>query len=62
MSKPSDKTKEQVRFRRDRNFVAKNNKHRGGFHTPDRYVRRKPQLTSGPIPQAELNEYWEENV
>ena len=62
MSKPCDKTKEQVRFRRDRNFVAKNNKHRGGFHTPDRYVSRKPQLTSGPITQAELNEYWEENV
>jgi len=60
--KPCDKTKEQVRFRRDRNFVAKNNKHRGGFHTSGKWVRRKPHLTSGPIPQDELNEWWEENV
>ena len=62
MSKPCDKTKDEVRFRRDRNFVAKNNKHRGGFHTSDKYVRRKPQLVSGPIPQTWLNEWWEHNV
>ena len=40
MSKPSSKSKDQVRARRQRNLVAKNNRHRGGYHTPDKYDRR----------------------
>jgi len=31
--------KELVRNRRARNLVAKNNKHKGGFHTPKKYTR-----------------------
>ena len=40
MSKPSSKSKDQVRSRRQRNLVAKSNRHRGGDHTPDKYDRR----------------------
>ncbi len=40
MSKPTDKSKDQVRIRRQRNLVAKDNRHKGGYHTPDRYERR----------------------
>jgi len=39
MSKPSSKSKDQVRSRRQRNLVAKNNRHKGGYHTPDKYNR-----------------------
>jgi len=63
MAKPTDKTKEQVRFRRERNFVAKNNKHRGGYHTLSRFERR-PKLTppSAKYSQEEINEWWEINI
>tara|TARA_R110000824_G_scaffold10718_5_gene46915 strand:- start:907 stop:1110 length:204 start_codon:yes stop_codon:yes gene_type:complete len=40
MSKPTDKSKEQVRSRRQRNLVAKDNRHKGGYHTSDKYDRR----------------------
>jgi hypothetical protein len=40
MSKPTNKSKEQVRNRRQRNLVAKDNRHKGGYHTPDKYDRR----------------------
>ena len=40
MSKPTDKSKEQVRNRRQRNLVAKDNRHKGGYHTSDKYDRR----------------------
>ena len=40
MSKPSSKTKDEVRSRRQRNLVAKHNPHKGGYHTPNRYERR----------------------
>ena len=40
MSKPSSKTKDDVRSRRQRNLVAKHNPHKGGYHTPNRYERR----------------------
>jgi len=39
--KPCDKSKEQVRTRRLRNLVAKNNTHKGGYHSSKKYVRRK---------------------
>ena len=40
MSKPSSKTKDEVRSRRQRNLVAKHNPHKGGYHTSDKYDRR----------------------
>ena len=39
MSKPSSKSKDQVRSRRQRNLVAKYNPHKGGYHTSDKYDR-----------------------
>jgi len=39
--KPCNKSKEQVRMRRLRNLVAKNNTHKGGYHSSKKYVRRK---------------------
>ena len=39
MSKPTDKSKDQVRSRRQRNLVAKYNPHKGGYHTTDKYTR-----------------------
>ena len=62
MSKPSDKSKQQVRFRRERNLVAKHNYHKGGYHTAPKYIRRKPSLVSAPMSQAEINDYWELTV
>ena len=63
MAKPTDKTKEQVRFRRERNLVAKNNKHLGGYHTLGKFDRR-PKLTppSAKYSQEEINEWWEINI
>ena len=40
MSKPSNKTKDEVKARRQRNLVAKHNPHKGGYHTSDKYDRR----------------------
>jgi hypothetical protein len=60
MSKPCDKTKAEVRFRRERNLVAKNNKHQGGYHSPVKYVR--PKLENIPMLQAEIDEWWELNL
>ena len=39
MSKPCDKSKDQVRVRKHRNLVAKNNNHKGGYHSPSKYNR-----------------------
>ena len=39
MSKVSDKSKAQVRSRRERHLVAKNNKLKGGYHTSSKYNR-----------------------
>ena len=39
--KHSDKTKEQVRYRRVRNMVHKQSKQKGGYHTSDKYCRRE---------------------
>ena len=57
MSKPSDKSKEQVRFRRERNLVAKHNYHKGGYHTPPKYERQQRKMS-----QAEINDYWEQTI
>ena len=35
--KPRSKSKDQVRKKRQRNLVAKNNKLKGGYHTPKKY-------------------------
>ena len=60
MSKPSDKSKEQVRFRRERNLVAKNNYHKGGYHTPGKYERKRKLVRQhGGLTMQEINEYWE---
>ena len=63
MSKPCDKSKEQVRFRRERNLVAKNNYHKGGYHTPGRFERKcKLVLPHGGISIKEINEWWELSI
>ena len=63
MAKPTDKTKEQVRFRRERNLVAKNNNHKGGYHTLSKFERqRKLSQPSTKYSQAEINEWWEINI
>jgi len=48
------------RFRRERNLVAKNNKHRGGVHTE----RKRPNLVRlhGGMTVQEINEWWEVNI
>ena len=39
--KTEPNNKEHRRNRRARNLVAKHNKHKGGAHTPNKYVREK---------------------
>ena len=63
MSKPTDKSKEQVRFRRERNLVAKNNYHKGGYHAPGKFERkRKLVIQHGGISMQEINEWWELSI
>jgi len=52
--------KEGRRYRRERNLVAKNNKHRGGVHTD----RKRPKLVQphGGMTRQEINEWWEVNI
>ena len=45
------------RYRRERNLVAKNNKHRGGVHT-----ERKPKRLRGSMTQDEIYDWWEMNA
>ena len=55
--------KELVRFRRDRNLVAKNNKHKGGYHTPGKFERKRKLVSDyNGITQAEINEWWEGSI
>ena len=49
------------RFRRERNLVAKNNKHRGGVHT-ERKQPRRLVIPNGGMTQAEINEWWEVSI
>ena len=50
------------RFRRERNLVAKNNKHRGGVHTVAKFERRPKVTGYGGMTVQEINEWWEYNV
>ena len=48
------------RYRRERNLVAKNNKHRGGVHTE----RKQPKLVQlrGGYSVQEINDWWESSI
>ena len=48
------------RYRRERNLVAKNNKHRGGPHGE----RKQPKLVrlNGGMTMQEITEWWEVNI
>ena len=55
--------KEGRRYRRERNLVAKNNKHKGGVHTLSKFERRPKQTQPyGGMTVQEINEWWESNV
>ena len=55
--------KEGRRYRRERNMVAKNNKHKGGYHTPAKFDRKRKQVSEyGGMTVQEINEWWESNV
>ena len=64
MSKPCDKSKDQVRFRRERNLVAKNNYHKGGYHAPGKFERKRKLVSSphGGMSMQEINEWWELSI
>ena len=47
------------RYRRERNLVAKNNKHRGGVHTER---KPKPIRLRGSMTQDEIYDWWEMNA
>ena len=54
--------KELVRYRRERNLVAKNNKHKGGVHSTPKCERR-PKLTGcSGMTTEELNDWWEGSI
>ena len=48
------------RYRRERNLVAKNNKHRGGPHGE----RKQPKLVrlNGGMTMQEINDWWEGSI
>ena len=50
------------RFRRERNLVAKNNKHRGGAHTVGKFERRPKLIGISGLTQREINDWWEVNI
>jgi len=39
--KQCDKSKDEIRAKRQRNLVHKHNKHKGGAHTSNKYERRQ---------------------
>jgi hypothetical protein len=41
MIKQQPNNKDARRNRRQRNLVAKGNRHKGGYHTPAKYVRER---------------------
>ncbi len=54
--------KELVRYRRERNLVAKNNKHKGGVHITPKFERR-PKLTGiSGLNTQQINDWWESNL
>ena len=51
------------RFRRERNLVAKNNKHKGGVHGErKRPMSLPPQAGHGGMTVQDINEWWELNA
>ena len=52
--------KEKIRARKERNLVAKHNAHRGGYHTPTKYVRRQVAEEWARLGDLEM-EYGEES-
>ena len=59
MSKPCSKSKDQVRVRKNRNLVAKNNSHHGGYHSPSKYTRRRKYLPAYLGPGRPANDRFE---
>ena len=55
--------KEKVRHRRQRNLVAKNNKHKGGYHSSGKF-ERKPKLVihRGGMSLQEINDWWTDSI
>ena len=55
--------KGKVRHRRQRNLVAKNNKHKGGYHSPAKFDRpRKLVIDHGGMSVNEINDWWERSI
>jgi hypothetical protein len=55
---PNDKPAR--RYRRERNLVAKNNRHKGGVHTERK--QPKPMGLRGSMTQDEIYDWWEVNA
>ena len=52
-----------VRLRRQRNYVAKNNKHKGGYHTSSKFERqRKLVIDHGGMSVQDINDWWERTI
>ena len=49
------------RYRRERNLVAKNNKHRGGVHCERKQPRQLVRLRGGYSVQ-EITDWWESSI
>ena len=62
--KPTKETKDAVRYRRQRNLVAKNNKHRSAFHTSKKWTRTSKynERYFDQDEQQEINDWWERTV
>ena len=51
------------RYRRERNLVAKNNKHKGGYHTPGKFERKRKLVTDHyGMSVNEINDWWESSI
>lgn len=57
--RPKKETKDAVRYRRQRNLVAKNNKHRSAFHTSKKWIRKSRFSLDD---QQEINDWWERTI
>ncbi len=55
--------KDKVRHRRQRNLVAKNNKHKGGYHSTAKFERqRKLVIDHGGMSVQDINDWWERSI
>ena len=55
--------KEGRRYRRERNMVAKNNKHKGGYHSPGKFERKRKLVTDHyGMSVNEINDWWESSI